>query len=102
MLVQESLLFWKEIIDLNSNCPLASLDVESLFINIPSEETIDNMINDLLLTTDKVQNFAKDKLKQLFAAYESFFYDNNYYQQIAGVPIGSPMGLTLACAFFML
>ena len=31
------------------------------------------MINDLLLTTDKVQNFSKDKLKQFFAAYEYFF-----------------------------
>lgn len=69
----ESLLFLKEIIDLNSNCPLASLVVECLFINFPLEETVDNVMNDLLLTTGKVQNFAKDKLKQFFAAYQSFF-----------------------------
>ena len=59
------------------------------------------MMNDLLLTTDKIQNFAKDELKQLFAAYESFF-DNNYYQQIAGIPIGSPMGTPTCLCFFML
>ena len=33
---------------------MASLDVESLFTNIPLEETIDNIINDLFLRTDKV------------------------------------------------
>ena len=32
---------------------MASLDVESLFTNITLEETIDNIINDLFLTTDK-------------------------------------------------
>ena len=61
---------------------MASLDVESLFTNIPLEETIDNMINDLFLTTDKVHNCEREELKQLltFADYESFFiFDGEYY-----------------------
>ena len=71
-----------------------SVDVESLFTNIPLEETIDNIINDLFLTTDKVHNFEREELKQLltFAAYESvFIFDGEYYTQIDGVaviPIG--------------
>ena len=54
---------------------MASLDDESLHSNIPLEETIENIINDFYLTTDKVRNFEKHKLKQLlmFAAFESFF-----------------------------
>ena len=66
------------------------------------EETIDNVINDLFLTTDKVHNFEREELKQLltFAAYESFFiFDREYYTQIDGVAMGSPLGPTLANAF---
>ena len=81
---------------------MASLDVESLFTNIPLEETIDNISNDLFLTTDKVHNFEREELKQLltFAAYESFFiFDGEYYTQIDDVAMGSPLGPTLANAF---
>ena len=51
---------------------MASLDVESLFTNIPLEVTIDNTINDLYLSTEKVHNFEKHELKQLlmFAAFK--------------------------------
>ena len=64
---------------------MARLDVESIFTNIPLEETIDKIINNLFLTTDKVHNFERKELKQLltFAAYESFFiFDGEYYTQI--------------------
>ena len=81
---------------------MASLDVYSLFTNIPLEETIDNIINDLFLITDKVHNFEREGLKQLltFAAYESFFiFDGEYYSQIDGVAMGSPLGPALANGF---
>ena len=81
---------------------MASLDVESLFTNIPLEETIDNIINDLFLTTDKVHNFESEELKQLvtFAAYESFFlFGGEYYAQIDVVAVGSPLSPALANAF---
>ena len=57
---------------------MASLDVESLFTNILLEEAIDNIVNDLFLTTDKETD---EELKQLltFAAYESYAaYDGEY------------------------
>ena len=79
-----------------------SLHVGSLFINIPLEETIDNIINELFLTTDKVHHFEREELKQLltFAAYESFFtFDGEYCIQIDGVAMESPLGRTLAYAF---
>ena len=36
---------------------MVSLYVESLFFDIPLEEIIDNIINDLFLKTDKVHDF---------------------------------------------
>ena len=81
---------------------MASLDVESLFTNIPLEETSDNIINDLYLSTEKVYNFEKHELKQLlmFAAFESFFvFDGEYYIEVDGVAMGSPLGPTIASAF---
>ena len=74
--VHDSFSFGSEVSKRNSKTLMAGLDVDSLFTNIPLEETIDNIINDLFLTTDKVHNFEREELKQLltFAAHESFFY----------------------------
>ena len=100
--VHDSFSFASEVSKFNSKNLMASLDVEILFTNIPLEETIDNIINDLFLTTDKVYNFEREELKQLltFAAYQSFFiFDGEYYTQIDAVAMGSPLGPTLANAF---
>ena len=81
---------------------MACLDVESLFTNIPLDESIENCINDLFSNNDTVHNFIKEDLKELlkFASYESFFtFDNEYYCQLDGVAMGPPLGPTLANAF---
>lgn len=51
--------------DVNYNCLMVILDLEIFFTNIPVEETIDNIITDLSLTTVKICNFEKDNLKNL-------------------------------------
>ena len=66
------------------------------------EETVDNITDDLFLTTDRVHDFEREQLKQLltFATYKSFYiFDGEYYTQIDGVAMGSPLGSTLANAF---
>ena len=81
---------------------MASLDVETLFTNIPLDETIANCINDPFVNNDAVHNFINEDLKELlkFASYESFFtFDNGYYTQLDGVAMGSPLGPTSANAF---
>ena len=81
---------------------MASLDVESLFTNIPLDETIENCINNLFTNNDAVHNFITEDLKELlkFATFESFFtFNNEYYSQLDGVAMGSPLGPTLANAF---
>ena len=66
-------------------------------------ETTENIINDLLFTTDKVHHFEKEELKHLFtfAAFESFLiFEQEYYIQTDGIFMESSSGLTLANAFF--
>ena len=101
-IVHDSFSFAEEVVNFDANCIMASLDVESLFTNIPLDETIENCINNLFANNDTVHNFIKEDLKELlkFASYESFFtFDHEYYSQLDGVAMGSPLGPTLANAF---
>ena len=100
--VHNSFSFASEVSKFNSKNLMASLDVESLFTNIPWKETIEDIINDLFLTTDEVHNFEREEFNQLltFAAYESFFiFGGEYYTQINVVAMGSPLGPTPTNAF---
>ena len=81
---------------------MGSLDVDSLFTNIPLDETIDICINQLFENTDTVEGFTKSELKQLLclATKESYFIFNGLlYKQTDGVAMGSPLGPSLANAF---
>ena len=56
---------------------MGSLDVDSLFTNIPLDETIDICVNQLFENTDTVEGFTKSELKQLsLATKESHFIFN--------------------------
>ena len=81
---------------------MGSLDVDSLFTNIPLDETIDICVNQLFENTDTVEGFKKSEPKQLLclATKESYFIFNGLlYKQIDGVAMGSPLGPSLANAF---
>ena len=100
--VHDSFSFAEEVVNFDANCIMASLGVESLFTNIPLDETIENCINDLFSNNDTVHNFIKEDLKELlkFASYESFFtFDNEYYSQLDGAAMVSRLRPTLASAF---
>ena len=80
---------------------LASLDVESLFTNVPVMETID-IICDNVYRNDENPAFAipEDILRELLIACTTecpFQYSNgNIFVQIDGVSMGSPLGVTFA------
>ena len=81
---------------------MGSLDIDSLFTNIPLDETIDICINQLFENTDTVEGIKKSELKQLLclATKESYFVFNGLlYKQVDGVAMGPPLGLSLANAF---
>jgi hypothetical protein len=81
---------------------MASLDVDSLFTNIPLKETI-NICCDLLFRDQPiVDGLSKSDFKKLLtiATTESFIlFNGSYYQQTDGVAMGSPLGPTLANIF---
>ena len=89
---KDSFSFVEEItdLDLNNNF-LISFDVESLFTNIPLQETIDIAVN---LIFDANPNFPINRkdLKQLFLFATSqmhFLFDGLFYDQVDGVAMAT-------------
>ena len=49
---------------------MGSLDADSVFNNIPLDETIDICVNQLFENTDTVESFKLSELKQLLFVYK--------------------------------
>ena len=100
--VINSFTFANEIADQNSELYMVSFDVESLFTNIPLDETINICVNRMYHKKKKVKRSLKRHFKQLltFATKSScFIFNGVYYSQIDGVAMGSPLGPTLTNLF---
>ena len=81
---------------------MASFDVDSLFTNIPLNETINIIIEKLFSENQTIDNLNKDHLKCLLtlATKESYFlFDGELYQQVDGVAMGCPLIPTLTNIF---
>ena len=100
--VKDSFHFAEDICEQDPSLSVSTLDVDSLFTNIPLDETIDICINQLFENTDTVEGFTKSELKQLLclATKESYFiFKGLLYKQTDGVAMGSPLRPCLANAF---
>ena len=83
----------KEICDQNSVYFMTNLDVESLFANIPLEETIKICCDSLYKNQELVSNINKNQFEKLLRAAlcnNYFLFDGIVYQQVDGVSMGSP------------
>ena len=81
---------------------MASLDVESLFTNIPLQETIKIRCDSLYKNQELLCNISKNQFEKLLRAALSnnyFLFDGIIYEQIDGVAMGSPLGPSLANVF---
>ena len=81
---------------------MANLDVESLFTNIPLEETTSVCCDSLFSNDAKVNNVNKIDFKNfLRAALQNNFFNfqGKIDKKIDGAAMGSPLGPTLANAF---
>ena len=112
--IPDSFKFAQEICNLNFDFDtvMASFDVTSLFTNIPLNETIniilDNLFEgdteyiDCVLKSNEEFQFNKAQFRELLekSCLDSHFtFDGTIYKQIDGVAMGSPLGPTLANAF---
>ena len=91
--------FCNEIKQVSSiNQFLISYDICSLFAGIPLNETIDLAVK-LIFDNNPNIKITKKDLKKLFEFAISgthILFDGNYYDQIDGVAMGSPLGPVLA------
>ena len=81
---------------------MASFDIESLFTNIPLQETIDLCVENLFQDRTHVDNLSKDSFRELLTRTMSeslILFDQQFYKQHDGVAMGSPLGPTLANVF---
>ena len=99
----DSFSFSNDIKSQNVNSFMVSYDVDSLFTNIPLNETIDICIDKLYTRRNTLVNgLNKQEFRSILelATKESLFlFDKSYYSQIDGVAMGSPLGPTLANIF---
>ena len=79
---------------------IASMDVESLFTNVPVDETIDLISNKLYHSNEAPFPIQENSLRLLLQACtkEVPFYgpDGEMYVQVDGVAMGSPLGVLFA------
>ena len=81
---------------------MASLDVESLFTNIPLDETIEIVTKKVFQKKRKVNGISRRDFKRLLEISTKgtvFYFNGHYYKQKDGVALGSPLGPALANAF---
>ena len=81
---------------------MGSLDVDSLFTNIPLEETINICCETLFKETDIYEGYSKSEFKNLLSLASKksyFFFHEVLYKQKDGVAMGSPLDPTLANNF---
>ena len=81
---------------------MASFDVESLFTNIPLQETIDLCVQKLFEDKNYIDGLSKDSFREMLTVTmtESFIlFDNKYYKQLDEVAMGSTLGPTFANIF---
>ena len=81
--VTDSFHFAEEICKQDPNLYMASLDVDSLFTNIPPDETIDICIDSLHKDDENSPKIPKDVFRNLLtvATKESFFMFNNKFYE---------------------
>ena len=81
---------------------MAFLDVDSLFTNVPLDETIEICVNLENKSSQTVSGVNKQQVLEMlsFITKENvILFDQKYYGQIDGVAMGSPLGPSLANIF---
>lgn len=81
---------------------MASFDVESLFTNVPTLETIELILDAVYKDNGKFEGLEKEDLRTLLTIcvqQSHFQFNGKFYDQIDGVSMGSPLGPLFANVF---
>ena len=90
--IKDSFTFAEELRSFDSKLLMASFDIESLFTNIPLQETIDLCVENLFKDRTHVDNLSKDSFRELLTRTMSeslILFDQEFYKQHDGVAMGS-------------
>ena len=103
--VENSYQFFDCIKALDTPGYMVSFDVQSLFTNVPINETIDIILNNLFPSNNsKYANFDRINLKKLIelsATDPHFTFNEKIYSQMDGVAMGVPIAPHLANIFMV-
>ena len=89
---------------IQNNELMIKFDIESLYPNVPVTEAI-NLAVDLISERNKIEKFTKIRKNELFILFNlavknlQFRFYQNYFCQIDGVAMGSPLSPILADLF---
>ena len=81
---------------------MASLDINSLFSNVPLEETINICVNELFKSNSSIHGLNKKQITETLSltTMESIILlDIAFYTHVGSVAMGFPLGPSLANAF---
>ena len=99
---KDSFEFAKIICEQNAGLFMATLDVDSLFTNVPLEETIHIFVNELFKSNSSIHGLNKKQIIEMLSltTKESIIlFEMAYYTQVVRVGIRSPLAPSLANAF---
>ena len=100
--LKDSFAFATDVRNQNPDLFMSSFDIDSLFTNLPLDETIELCVKKTFGRKKKFKGFTKDEFKTLleFATKDALIlFNGKYYEQIDGVAMGSPLGPCLANVF---
>ena len=100
--IKDSFSFCEKLKHFNTNLIMASFDVELLFTKIPLQELIDLCVQKLFEGKDYINGLSKDSFREMltFTMTEPLIlFDSEYYKQLDGVAMGSPLGPSFANIF---
>ena len=102
MIYLDSFSFAEEILNYDSNLIMACFDIELLFTDILSQETIDFCLELLFNDEPNIDGINITDFHELLTVTMSEsldLFDGEYYKKIDGLAIGSALGPTFAIIF---
>ena len=87
---------------LNENEELVSYDVESLFTNVPIDDTIEYILDEIYIYKKLPKFCSRLIMKRLLlklTTESTFIFQSNYFKQIDGCTMGGPLSVTFANIF---